>query len=54
LTTRPRTLNCNQAFLPPPDLKAWLPEDDLAHVVAVVERVALSAFEVAARLGGKP
>jgi len=26
----------------------------LAHVVAVVERVALSAFEVAARLGGKP
>lgn len=30
------------AFLPPPDLKAWLPEDNPAH------------FVVAARAGGKP
>jgi transposase len=42
-------------FLLPPDLKAWLPDDDLAHfVVAAVEPVPLGAFEVAARLGGKP
>jgi hypothetical protein len=34
--------NRDQAFLLPPDLKAWLPEDDLAHfvVAAAVERVA--------------
>ena len=39
----------------PPDLKAWLPEDDLAHfVVAAVERVPLGEFQVAARAGGKP
>ena len=47
--------NREQAFLLPPDLKAWLPEDDLAHfVVAAVERVPHGAFEVAARTGGKP
>lgn len=34
--------NRDQAFLLPPDLKAWLPEDDVAHfVVAAVERVPL-------------
>ncbi len=39
--------NRDQAFLMPPDLKSWLPEDDLAHfVVAAVERVPLGAFEV--------
>ncbi len=47
--------NRDQGFLLPPDLKAWLPEDDLARfVVAAVERVPLAAFEVAARPGGKP
>lgn len=47
--------NRDQAFLLPPDLRAWLPEDDLAHfVVAAVERVPLGAFEVATRPGGKP
>jgi transposase len=47
--------NREQAFLLPPDLKAWVPEDDLAHfVVAAVERVPLGAFEVAVRPGGKP
>lgn len=47
--------NRDQAFLMPPDLKAWLPEDDLAHfVVAAVERVPLGAFEVPRRTGGKP
>jgi Transposase domain (DUF772) len=47
--------NREQAFLLPPDLKAWVPEDDLAHfVVAAVERVPLAAFQVADRAGGKP
>ena len=47
--------NRDQAFLLPPDLKAWLPEDDLAHfVVAAVERVPLGTFDVPARTGGKP
>jgi transposase len=47
--------NREQAFLLPPDLKAWLPEDDLAHfVVAAVERVPLGAFRVVDRVGGKP
>ncbi len=49
------SFNRDQAFLLPPDLKAWLPEDDLAHfVVATVERVPLGAFLAAARTGGKP
>lgn len=47
--------NRDQAFLLPPDLKAWLPEDDLAHfVVAAVDRVPLGSFEVPGRTGGKP
>ena len=47
--------NRDQAFLLPPDLKSWLPDDDLAHfVVAAVERVPLVAFEVPGRTGGKP
>jgi transposase len=47
--------NRDQAFLLPPDLKSWLPEDDLAHfVVAAVDRVPLGAFAMPARTGGKP
>jgi transposase len=47
--------NRDQAFLLPPDLKAWLPEDDLAHfVVAAVDRVPTGAFGAAERSGGKP
>lgn len=46
--------NRDQAFLLPPDLKAWVPEDDLAHfVVAAVERVPLVSFRVPDRPGGK-
>jgi transposase len=46
--------NRDQSFLLPPDLKAWLPEDDLAHfVVAAVERVPLGSFLVTGRTGGK-
>lgn len=47
--------NRDQPFLLPPDLKAWLPEDDVAHfVVAAVERVPLDVFAVPDRSGGKP
>lgn len=47
--------NRDQSFLLPPDLKDWLPEDDVAHfVVAAVERVPLGEFQVAGRAGGKP
>ena len=46
--------NRDQAFLMPPDLKSWLPEDDVAHfVVAAVERVPLGLFTVPSRTGGK-
>jgi hypothetical protein len=42
-----RTYDRDQAFLLPPDLKAWLPEDDLAYfAIAAVERVPLGAFAV--------
>jgi transposase len=47
--------NRDQAFLLPPDLKSWVPEDDLAHfVVAAVDRVPLGAFATPSRTGGKP
>ncbi len=37
----------DQAFLLPPDLRDWIPEDDLAHfVIAAVERVEMRAFKV--------
>ena len=37
----------DQAFLLPPDLRDWLPADDLAHfVIEAVERVDLGAFKV--------
>ena len=40
----------NQPYLLPPDLREWLPEDDLAHfVVEAVERVPLSEFVVNTR-----
>lgn len=45
----------DQAFLLPPDLKDWLPADDIAHfIVAAVERVRLGAFRTNPRAGGKP
>ena len=34
-----------QPYLFPPDLREWLPEDDLAHYVAA-ERMLLRAFRV--------
>lgn len=45
----------DQAFLLPPDLKDWLPADDIAHfIVAAVERVRLGAFRSNPQAGGKP
>ena len=57
-TTRMATFvpfNRDQSLLLPPDLKDWLPADDLAHfVVAAVERLPLGAFVVNPQAGGKP
>jgi transposase len=37
----------DQAFLLPPDLRDWIPADDLAHfVIEAVERVDMSAFKI--------
>ncbi len=45
----------DQPFLLPPDLKDWLPGDDLAHfIVAAAERVRLGAFRTNPQAGGKP
>jgi transposase len=45
----------DQAFLLPPDLKDWLPADDIAHfIVAAAERVRLGAFRTNPQAGGKP
>lgn len=45
----------DQAFLLPPDLRDWLPEDDIAHfIVAAVERVRVDMFRTNPRSGGKP
>src|SRR5580698_3352317 len=45
----------DQPFLLPPDLKDWLPDDDIAHfIVAAVERVRLGTFHTNPRGGGKP
>lgn len=45
----------DQPFLLPPDLKDWLPEDDLAHfIVAAAERVRLGRFRTNRQAGGKP
>lgn len=44
----------DQAFLLPPDLRDWLPEDDLAHfVIEAAERVDLSLFKINDRGSGK-
>ena len=45
----------DQPFLLPPDLKEWLPADDVAHfIVAAVERVRLGEFHTNRQAGGKP
>ena len=50
-----RFVDCgrDQAFLLPPDLRDWIPEDDLAHfVIEAVERVEMGAFKVNRRGSG--
>ena len=43
----------DRAFLLPPDLRDWIPEDDLAHfAIAAVERVDMGAFKVNRRGSG--
>ena len=45
----------DQPFLLPPDLKDWLPEDDVARfIVAAADRVRLGAFRINPQAGGKP
>lgn len=45
----------NQPFLLPPDLRDWLPEDDLAHfVLAALERVDMTYFRINPRGSGSP
>ena len=47
--------NREQSFLLPPDLKEWLPADDVAHfIVAAVDRIPWALFQVPDRTGGKP
>ena len=47
--------NRDQPFLLPPDLREWVPEDDLAHfVLEAVERVDLHHFRVNERGSGSP
>jgi len=37
----------SQALLFPPDLREWVPEDNVAHfIIATVEQVNLCAFKV--------
>ena len=50
-----RFVDCgrDQALLLPPDLRDWIPEDDLAHfVIEAVERVEMGAFKVNRRGSG--
>lgn len=45
----------DQPFLLPPDLKDWLPEDDIAHfIVGAVDRIRLGEFRTNPQAGGKP
>ncbi len=40
----------SQGYLQPPDMRKWVPEDDLAHfVLEALERVPMSAFRVNGR-----
>ncbi len=42
-----------QSFLLPPDMRDWLPEDDIVHLILdAVSLMDLSAFEAAHKLGG--
>ena len=47
MKTRFVSVDRNQPMLLPPDLRDWLPEDDLVHfVIQAVEGLNLGAFKV--------
>jgi transposase len=53
MTTRFVSANRNQPLLLPPDLRDWIPEDDLIHfVIQATEGLNLSAFKVNAKASG--
>jgi transposase len=53
MTTRFVSANRNQPLLLPPDLRDWIPEDDLVHfVIQATEGLNLSAFKVNAKGSG--
>ena len=44
----------DQGYLLPPDMRDWVPEDDLSHfVIAAVDRVSLASFKINPHSGGK-
>ncbi len=44
----------SQLYLLPPDLKSWLPANDMAHfVLAALKRLPMNAFSVPVHTGGK-
>jgi transposase len=48
-----RTAERRQSFLLPPDMRDWLPNDDIVHlIVDAVSIMDLSAFEATHKLGG--
>lgn len=50
MSSRFVSIDRNQPLLLPPDLRDWIPEDDLVHfVIAAVEGMSLSVFKVNAR-----
>jgi transposase len=45
----------SQSYLLPPDLRDWLPENDMVHfIIGACERVDMSAFKVGAGIEGRP
>jgi len=50
MSSRFVSIDRNQPLLLPPDLRDWIPEDDLVHfVIVAVEGMSLSVFKVNAR-----
>jgi len=55
MSARYISVDRNQPLLLPPDLREWIPEDDLVHfVIAAVEGVDVSVFRVNERGTGSP
>ena len=53
MSTKFVSVDRNQPLLLPPDLRDWIPEDDLVHfVIEAVEGLDLRVFRVNARASG--